>query len=361
MITSQSKTTTQRIGYIDALRGFTMILVVMNHVSAYCLGVPFGAVALLDNEVHSYTHIFSEFRMPLFFFVSGFVLYKATDKWNLEHIKAFFKKKIPVQLLSPFLFFVLFLYINKISFLDGIFHPEKKGYWFTFMLLQFFVFYAFSRWILLKLFKLENLKKYTSIGVFVLGLFFSFVLPYLIASQSLSHILGTFAYRLYFYFILGTLTRAFFSYFEKLLDQGYILIVCVISFFILNFFYQELPLQPLMRLFMAVCGIVVVFSVFRKYASNFESRGGKILQFIGRRTLDIYLIHYFFIPRDLKQILTVFKDNQMPLLEIATSLTITLIVILACLSISMVLRLNPLMAHWLFGAKLVKNDKNKLT
>ena len=33
-----------------------------------------------------------------FFFISGFVLYKAGVEWNIKHIIKFFRKKIPVQL-----------------------------------------------------------------------------------------------------------------------------------------------------------------------------------------------------------------------------------------------------------------------
>ena len=64
-----------RLEWLDALRGFTMILVVANHVSQmgfeqnwkWSSSLPFLLL----------------FRMPLFFFVSGFLAYKAAQVWLL--------------------------------------------------------------------------------------------------------------------------------------------------------------------------------------------------------------------------------------------------------------------------------------
>ena len=53
-----------RIGYIDALRGMTMILVVYFHIAAY----GFGSYEL------GYNDIIERFRMPTFFFISGGVI-----------------------------------------------------------------------------------------------------------------------------------------------------------------------------------------------------------------------------------------------------------------------------------------------
>lgn len=54
------------IEYIDSLRGLTIILVVFSHVSLFLLGsnCPSNDVFLL-------------FRMPLFFFISGYMAYSA--------------------------------------------------------------------------------------------------------------------------------------------------------------------------------------------------------------------------------------------------------------------------------------------
>ena len=56
-----------RIGYIDALRGMAMILVVYFHIAAY----GFGSYEL------GYNDIIERFRMPTFFFISGWLFYKA--------------------------------------------------------------------------------------------------------------------------------------------------------------------------------------------------------------------------------------------------------------------------------------------
>ena len=89
-----------RIAYIDALRGFTMFLVVLQHVETYgirCLGSgTFVETFLLP------------FRMPLFFFISGFVTYKGIERFTLKFTSEMALKKL-VHLIVPLVVFC-FLY-----------------------------------------------------------------------------------------------------------------------------------------------------------------------------------------------------------------------------------------------------------
>ena len=71
---------------------------------------------------------------------------------------------------------------------------------------------------------------------------------------------------------------------------------------------------------------------------------------MGRRTLDIYLIHFFMIPLDFK-IITVFMDHPMPVVEAFAAAIIAVLIIAVSLLVSEILRLSPFLAHWLFGAK----------
>ena len=48
----------RRIEYIDAMRGFTMLLVILSHIHMFCYGGPL---------FYSYNYIFLKVRMPLFF------------------------------------------------------------------------------------------------------------------------------------------------------------------------------------------------------------------------------------------------------------------------------------------------------
>lgn len=56
----------KRIEYLDAMRGFCMILVVYGHLAS---------VADIPNLFGG--SIFATFRMPLFFFLSGFLCYSS--------------------------------------------------------------------------------------------------------------------------------------------------------------------------------------------------------------------------------------------------------------------------------------------
>ena len=127
----------KRLEWLDALRGFTMILVVANHVSR---------VGFEQNwKFSSSLSFLLLFRMPLFFFVSGFLAYKAAQVWNAHNLGQLLLKKLKVQIIPTLVFFVLFNAMIWPHFLEGLevnFHsPQKGGYWFTIALLWMFIIY----------------------------------------------------------------------------------------------------------------------------------------------------------------------------------------------------------------------------
>jgi fucose 4-O-acetylase-like acetyltransferase len=71
---------------------------------------------------------------------------------------------------------------------------------------------------------------------------------------------------------------------------------------------------------------------------------------IGRRTLDIYLIHYFVLPYNLIQ-LDVWLQYHHNTLFVPMALILALWVVIISLLISSILRVSPLLAKYLFGIK----------
>ncbi len=344
MASSPTNTTTgtQRIGYIDALRGFTMFLVVLGHVVMLCWQLGF--------ETPSFHHYFTQVRMPMFFFISGFVMYKAGVEWNWQHIVQFFKKKIPVQLISPFIFFLLFLHVAGTSLYDGIMDKTKAGYWFTLVLLEYYVFYAAVRFVVRS--------RWTSWILLAMGLFmYSVCWPTMtVHNQTADNALALISahqWRFFLFFVLGTFTKQHFGKVEQLLDSKWLLPVCIVIFFGINFSGDVLPITAVpVKGLLALTGLVIMFSFFRNNQAWFSchTRLGRTMQYVGRHTLDIYLIHFFLLPRYLSEF-TVFKDYPMPVIEFALSSLIAIIIIAICLLISNIIRLSPWLAHFLFGAK----------
>lgn len=365
---------TKRIPFIDALRGFTMILVVMNHVSANCFEVPW-LLQDLENGCYSFTPIFREFRMPLFFFISGFVLFKAADVWNWNQMVAFYKKKIPVQLFSPFLFFAAYIFIFNLNFRDSICHPYKMGYWFTYTLFEFYVLYSVVRFFLYKL-KARSIVE--DVCLVSWGLLVTALSICLLKHKLIYDVLGSETWNFFIFFVVGTLVRKHYQRFELILDKGVIVVLSVLFFLVFNIFYQSLPeyffyfipTRVIVNLLLAASGVIIVFSFFRKHlnlqesytplaenantTSDIQQFKAAPLQFIGRRTLDIYLLHFFFLPYSLSEVVPIFHEHPLPLLEMVSSLVVSIVVIAICLVVGSILRLNPLMAHHLFGAKIEK-------
>ncbi len=332
----------QRIGYIDALRGFTMFLVVLNHVAMLCWHI--------TSKTPSFHTYLTQVRMPMFFFISGFVLYKADVVWNARHIISFFKKKIPVQLISPLIFLIIFLHISHISLFDGLIDKTKAGYWFTFVLLEFYVFYAavrflvrgrWSAWIL------------AAMGIVMYWLCWPEMTVHHQTADNALALISAHQWRFFLFFVLGTLVKEHFDTVQRWLDGKWVLPICIVFFLVVNAFNDVLPVKAtVMQGLLSLTGLIVLFSFFRKKQALFsqETKIGRTMQYVGRRTLDIYLIHFFLLPRSLS-IFTLFKDHPMPVIELLASSIIAILIIAVALIISNIIRLSPWLAHWLFGAK----------
>ena len=96
---------------------------------------------------------------------------------------------------------------------------------------------------------------------------------------------------------------------------------------------------------------MITFPFFRQNQNAFSKNNqfGAVMQFIGRRTLDIYLLHYFVLPWGIKGFPDFLANN--PLMSYYTSSALAILVMFVCLLISTVLRVHPSMGYYLFGAK----------
>ena len=118
------------------MRGFTMLLVVYTHIEILCVG--------LSADTFTFNHTMTTFRMPLFFFISGWVMYKAKREWNSQEVRSFLRKKFMVQIIPTVFFMSLFIFSFNIPITKECFAVRKLGYWFTYMLFQYFVFYVIT-------------------------------------------------------------------------------------------------------------------------------------------------------------------------------------------------------------------------
>lgn len=346
----------KRIEYIDALRGFTMILVVFAHISLYAY----------HEDVITFGRVFVQFHMALFFFISGFILYKHERVWAKETLYEFFRQKFKVQIIPTMCFLFVYALLFDVAW-DTIWQDKYKGgYWFTLSLFEYFVLYVFFDGALQKM-KIRGGKYDILLCLFALMVFAvstghaATILNNVGVNNKVLGFLQIAQLKYFVFFCFGTFVRKHFTYCNKLADNGYAMGFIVLLFGAgVLWGYVLLPpaLYPLVFLLNGFSGVVLVFYFFRRHEQAFtlNSHKGRWLQYIGRRTLDIYLLHYFFLPRHLEAVGAFFKENPNPTIELFVSGVLSLMVIALCLAVSSIIRLSPVLAYWLFGVKAKKQQ-----
>lgn len=334
-----------RIEYIDAMRGFTMILVIYSHICVFCFKEYFMA----------FNDILFLLRMPCFFFISGWLFYKIGRVWDFQTVKQLICNKFMVQIVPTFIFLALHERSHFFYQLGAV----KGGYWFTLSLFIFFVIYIMSS-------LLFRRSRYKDHWMLLTALIISAMASwYDVHYSKIAHqlgwmrlflgFIGFMTWRYYLFFLLGTLVKKHFGRFLQLTDRSEVIVAICLSFIVMFVMPRtDYWLWVYIRFALSgICGMVMVFTFFRKFSSWFTKERflGRGLQFVGTRTLDIYLLHFFFLPESLllynRQILA--YDNKM--LEVGVVIGEALVVLVVCLIVSYMIRLNPIFAHYLFGVQ----------
>ena len=349
-----------RLEWLDALRGFTMILVVANHVGAEAFEIPRGVSTSLQFLVL--------FRMPLFFFVSGFLAYKASQVWNLATFGQLVGKKLRVQIIPTVVFFLLSAMIlskDMWATIPNWLHiPTKGGFWFTLVLLyMFLIYYVFAyiesklkvkSWIPITLLFIVSLVCYETC---YLPKYFSWAFGWRGHPNDFMNDTSLIQVFQYFpFFIYGNIVHRYWEQAQKVMDSNwfYPIIVVVVIFaamdtlkwHTLRMAWAIIPLT--LARFSLLTMVVMYFRNYQQYFTKFSVIGAS-LQYIGRRTLDIYLIHYLFLP-DLPTIGAFFdKYRHNFVLDTLSTVVIALLVIGFCIITSNILRVSPFFRKWLFG------------
>ncbi len=230
----------KRIEYIDALRGFTMLLVVWWHVECFGFGPSY--------EQSLISGIFLKFRMPLFFFISGFLAYSAKKIWDSKTTLTATKKKLLVQIVPTLFFGLLYTYLiaSRNSFVFFI-SPMKLGYWFTISLLEMFLIYYGVNYIVHKTVSQHRKKIYT-IGI--LALIAIVLYPvHLTCShfpESIKRFMDVFCadntFSYFQFFVFGNIAARYLPLLNKLLDNKFFSGSIIILFFSAFFITENYPI-----------------------------------------------------------------------------------------------------------------------
>lgn len=272
----------QRLFYVDALRGFAILLVIIGHLPHFCY---------YDGWQSAISHSFllsivSCFHMPLFMMISGYVI-------NYEKINIIKKLKI----LIPFFFFgMMYAFCAKLHVELFLLDSMKYGYWFLWVIVCFFSFLYIIRKIKICLFA-----GFILFEVLFLGL--EYVLPKVASDVISLHEFVT----LWPFFSLGLLWK---KYNPHLVNIKMDVSICIpLSAFFVVLCYivcfgniADNKILFVIHFLIAISGSISLFLVF--YLLNVWLSGKCFLtksvlkrmgNEIGTNTLQIYVLHYFIL------------------------------------------------------------------
>lgn len=366
----------QRLEWLDAMRGFTMLLVVSYHVAQMCFGV--------NLKTSSSMPLLVLFRMPLFFFVSGFLAYKASMLWTPRRLGTMVWKKLKIQVLPTLVFLSFFIVVRLPHFWAGLkgamTSPTKYGYWFTWALLLMFIVYYLAAyaeqriavWLLRRRgepavpreegAEAPHLPWLVAVlWVVSLCVYETAYLPRVFTYPKnpwLNYLSLIEVIYFFHFFLFGNLVHRCWDRVQRLFDSRWFFpSVAVVAFFCgaeaLKWHTLHLAWANLPRTVGMYALMLIVIMTFRHYRDVFsrQTRAGRLLQFIGTRTLDIYLLHFILMPKVPWVGAWLDAHDRDFLIEQVATLAVAAVVVAFCCLVSSVLRVSPVLRKFLFGRK----------
>lgn len=303
-----------------------------------------------------YNAVFILFRLPCFFMLSGWLF----EPISRNPFMTVAKHKAMVQLVPTFIFLLLLAPPPEFFHQLG---AMKGGYWFTFVLFEFFILYMLivrvgKHWTLI-------LALTITIASFIYARYYDSMKSssegYQLLIINALGFLSVTTWRFFLFFYIGTWIRRHFEAFMRWTSKPAVMILlCAAFFLIASTSHRDNIWFEMFRYYAGgVSGMIMIFTFFRflytsaiiPHPSSLFHLPSSMLQYVGKRTLDIYLLHYFFLPRFLMDYAPQLQAYDSRLLEFIVIMIISLTILVLCLITSYVIRLSPFLGHYLFGAK----------
>lgn len=340
----------KRLNWIDAMRALTMVSVVLVHVLVGGFGI--------NSERSALCILRTTFTLPLFFFVSGFFLFRPLDDWTRIRVTKAVRVRTTALVAGTIVFSSAYFLISSTQKNFSWIHAgDFRQYWYTFSLFQMFVYYL----ILIGIAKLLHSQKVFWI-LLSAAVIASWIGTYYDYHYWCSWVLNQKTVLYFQFFALGMAVRRFQEPFLAMIEKPAaltVILICYIASLYAGFgisgYGDTYPMHILQlavrNISCSFFGIMLLINIFYN-AREFFDRDTRIVRgwrFIGQRTLDIYFLHYFLIPRMRYMAPYMSKGNTL-LTELTAGLLITALIIAIVMALSHLLRRAPLIRN-LLGAK----------
>lgn len=327
--------------YIDGLKGIAILLMVMAHALAWSYpDIQFLSYRFCDMTTFEFNSSFVwkiiySFHMPLLFAVSGFLFYKPISyDWNTS--KNLLNKRI-IRILIPYVVTGGLVYLLK-----GYF-----GYWFlqilfvvnVLVVIEFLILYYLKASLKIEL--LSHLLLYGALYV-ACKLIDNISIP-----PEFNNISGLNGY--YLAFMLGVLIKKH-AVFEEYLSKSWVSFCCFLGYIIVFALVNSKFHIPLVGILTPILAIAFLYSACK--TCDFQIGGGKILTLIGKNSLEIYILHLFFVMPFQEVGSYILRQPYFPMsvtLQIIYSLTISVIAIYLSIIFANFLKKNQLLSKLIFG------------
>ncbi len=320
-----------------------ILLVIIGHLYDIC-GIGIGSV----------WHIIYSFHMPLFFFLSGFVIKKSSV--SIVKFPQFLRGRI-CRLILPLLSVgTICTYCCRNSdFLTFIGGCLKGGYWYLWVLFVFSVIVFFFNIISEKLCKRRALYDIALAGVIVVILALISKSITMFCSEEMQQIL---IFDTSFSMLRANVIPFFFGvivskydYVNTIFKNRILYTLALLLYLPLSYFMIEFNMDNgLVRLVIIFSAIVLIGSLFFTASPKAKPIMDK-LAYIGTKTLDIYVMHYFVLHSINLAFLREFSETRNGFIVLVAALLLSIVIALTCIFVGYIIRKSRLLGFIFLGDK----------
>lgn len=296
----------KRLEYLDQMKGIAIFLMVMGHVLLFAF----------DVEECTLSNVFF-INMPIFFYVSGYLLYKPIN--TKQELFARLKHKA-MRLLPPWIAVtVIMAWVEKWD----IFSTLCDFYWFFYVLflltmivvlVDFLVFRHIARPVLYIASLLVITVAFA--GLKFIGLYNCYLPAHYLCMYSVP-------------FLLGWVCRKYGRINTFMIENQWLYIVSIAVLFFCWYKFSEL--NNYFHILGALCGIIVLQSAL--YHNEQKCNKMPIVSRVGQSTLAIYALNNFFLPDMTNCIEDSVIMGHGLLVQFAATGVVTVFVIAACMCV----------------------------